>query len=175
MSTTGDKIHVRCPVCEALLAVPAFAAGKTIKCPKCSGHVPVVDSQPAKPAKPAVAPATHSAAAAPAAVPPVIAAAAPARAEDGFAGAAAGTPSSGMPKFQATSSSAGTTNYGRSRKKSRGFGSSALAGVLMMGVAVTWFVGAFVFADRIFIYPPILFIIGIVTCIKGLANGNIVG
>lgn len=37
----AEKIQVRCPECEAKLAVPASAAGKKIRCPKCQGVVPV--------------------------------------------------------------------------------------------------------------------------------------
>ncbi len=48
-----------------------------------------------------------------------------------------------------------------------GAGSEALYGVLMMVGAVVWFVAG-LFGGVIFRYPPILFIIGLVTLVKGL-------
>src|SRR5262249_38735463 len=46
------------------------------------------------------------------------------------------------------------------------------AGVLMMIIAVAWFVAGIVWANRIFFYPPILFVIGIVAIVKGLMGGE---
>jgi hypothetical protein len=46
----------------------------------------------------------------------------------------------------------------------------ALAGVLMMVIAVAWFVCGLIFLDRIFFYPPILFVIGVIAFIKGLTS-----
>jgi hypothetical protein len=51
-----------------------------------------------------------------------------------------------------------------------GFGSTnagVLGGLLMMVIAVVWFVAGFA-AGRIFFYPPILFIIGVVSTVKGM-------
>jgi hypothetical protein len=42
------------------------------------------------------------------------------------------------------------------------------AGLGMMVGAIVWFVAGLFLADRIFFYPPILFIFGIVSLIKGL-------
>ena len=44
-----------------------------------------------------------------------------------------------------------------------------LGGVLMMLIAVVWFVAGLA-ADRIFFYPPILLVIGFVAVCKGLFN-----
>jgi hypothetical protein len=46
----------------------------------------------------------------------------------------------------------------------------AVAGVLMMVIAVVWFVCGLMFLNRIFFYPPILFIIGLIALIKGLVS-----
>lgn len=46
-------------------------------------------------------------------------------------------------------------------------GGKVLAGVGMMVGAVVWFVLGLM-ADRIFFYPPVLLIIGLVTMVKGL-------
>lgn len=54
--------------------------------------------------------------------------------------------------------------------ESGGGGSGGLLGGLaMMGIAVVWFCGGLM-ADIIFFYPPILFIIGLVTCFSGMGN-----
>jgi hypothetical protein len=44
-------------------------------------------------------------------------------------------------------------------------------GLASMGIAVVWFIGGLCF-DTFFIYPPILFIIGLVAVIKGLASNR---
>jgi hypothetical protein len=48
--------------------------------------------------------------------------------------------------------------------------SGVIGGLLMMLIAVVWFVLGLA-AGRIFFYPPILFVIGIVSIVKGL-SGN---
>jgi hypothetical protein len=53
------------------------------------------------------------------------------------------------------------------------FGSTnagVLGGLLMILIAVVWFVLGLA-ANRIFFYPPILFVIGVIAVIKGLAGG----
>ena len=56
----------------------------------------------------------------------------------------------------------------------QGMKKGVLGGVVMILIAVVWFVGGLA-ADIIFYYPPILFIIGLVALIKGIMEGNIVG
>jgi hypothetical protein len=50
----------------------------------------------------------------------------------------------------------------------------ALGGVLMMIIAAAWFVVGLM-CDRIFLYPPILFVIGLFTLLYGIATGNLAG
>lgn len=52
----------------------------------------------------------------------------------------------------------------------RTFG-SVLGGILMMVVAIVWFVAG-LFGDRIFFYPPVLFIVGFVTLCRGLFSSD---
>jgi hypothetical protein len=47
-----------------------------------------------------------------------------------------------------------------------------ILGVLMMVGAVVWFVLG-IFAGWVFYYPPILFIVGIVAVVKGIARGKL--
>jgi hypothetical protein len=44
------------------------------------------------------------------------------------------------------------------------------AGILMMVGAVVWFVCGIVYMDRIFFYPPILFVVGLVALIRGAVS-----
>jgi hypothetical protein len=53
----------------------------------------------------------------------------------------------------------------------RVFNGGVAGGVLAMVVAVVWFIAGLA-ADRIFFYPPILFIIGLCGFFKGLAGGG---
>jgi predicted DNA-binding protein (UPF0251 family) len=56
----------------------------------------------------------------------------------------------------------------------KGLRKGVLGGVLMMVIAAVWFIGGLA-ADRIFFYPPVLFIIGLVGLVKGIIEGNING
>ena len=47
-------------------------------------------------------------------------------------------------------------------------------GLLMMVIAGVWFFAGLAF-DRIFFYPPVLFLIGLYGVLKGLVTGNIAG
>lgn len=49
----------------------------------------------------------------------------------------------------------------------RAFRNGIPGGVAMMAIAVVWFVVGLQF-DRIFFYPPILFLFGVAACIKGV-------
>ncbi|HZY86690.1 MAG TPA: hypothetical protein VFE78_17780 [Gemmataceae bacterium] len=46
-----------------------------------------------------------------------------------------------------------------------------VGGLLMMLIAVVWFVLGLM-ADRIFFYPPILLVIGLIAVVKGLFGGD---
>ena len=66
---------------------------------------------------------------------------------------------------------AATESNNWKREKDRGdINSSLWGGIGMMALAVVWFFGALFLFDLLFIYPPILFIIGLVAFIKGLMN-----
>ena len=60
------------------------------------------------------------------------------------------------------------------KRKSSGGGTSGgvLSGVLMMVGALIWFFGGAALGVYFIIYPPILFIVGLVTFIKGLAGNS---
>jgi hypothetical protein len=45
-------------------------------------------------------------------------------------------------------------------------------GVLAMVGAAAWFFGAWIFAGRIYIYPPIMFIGGLIAVVNGLFSGD---
>ncbi len=70
--------------------------------------------------------------------------------------------------FRKSSSSSSQQNSGRSLEGSMIHG-GVIGGILMMVIAVIWFVVGLA-NDWIFFYPPILFIIGLVAFIKGLTG-----
>lgn len=55
------------------------------------------------------------------------------------------------------------------------FNTSVLGGLLMMVGAVVWFFGALFLFNVFFIYPPVLFIFGLIAFFKGLFAGNLAG
>ncbi len=55
-----------------------------------------------------------------------------------------------------------------------GINKGVMGGVLMMAIAVVWFVVGLYF-DILFYYPPILFVIGLYAFFKGLFTGNVAG
>jgi hypothetical protein len=66
------------------------------------------------------------------------------------------------------------TSGNNSSLEGKGIKMGVLGGIIMMVVAGVWFFAGLA-ANRIFFYPPILFVIGIYALIKGLASGNIAG
>jgi hypothetical protein len=56
----------------------------------------------------------------------------------------------------------------------KGMKKGVLGGLIMILIAVVWFFGGLAI-DRIFYYPPVLLIIGVVALVKGAAEGNLAG
>lgn len=56
----------------------------------------------------------------------------------------------------------------------KGMKKGVLGGLIMILIAVVWFFGGLAI-DRIFFYPPVLLVIGIVAIVKGAAEGNLAG
>lgn len=56
----------------------------------------------------------------------------------------------------------------------KGIKAGVLGGVVMMVIAAVWFFAGLA-ADRIFFYPPVLFVIGVYALIKGISDGNVAG
>lgn len=56
----------------------------------------------------------------------------------------------------------------------KGIRMGVLGGLIMMAIAVAWFVIGWA-AGYIFFYPPILFVIGVIALVKGLLTGNVAG
>ena len=49
-----------------------------------------------------------------------------------------------------------------------GISNGITAGFMTMFLAIAWFAIGYFYMDRIFFYPPILFVIGIITAIRGV-------
>lgn len=56
----------------------------------------------------------------------------------------------------------------------KGLKKGVLGGVAMIAIALVWFFVGLA-AGRIFFYPPVLLVIGIVSIVKGAAEGNLAG
>jgi hypothetical protein len=56
----------------------------------------------------------------------------------------------------------------------KGIQKGILGGIIMIAIAVIWFVVGLA-AGYIYFYPPVLFIIGVVALVKGVIKGNIAG
>lgn len=173
MSLGDDKVPVVCPQCDKRLMVPAGTIGKQGRCPACKNVFTLEQLFEAE----------HAGATAGAyGAPPTFASNSP-YADDDFKGdyqlqAAPPTPT---PTVTHTDFQQMATNYSgnyqpRSSDGSGGFwNGSVLGGIALMVIACVWFFGALFLADRIFFYPPIMFIIGLVTVVKGLMSGNLAG
>ncbi|HMJ69103.1 MAG TPA: hypothetical protein VK508_09410 [Cyclobacteriaceae bacterium] len=66
------------------------------------------------------------------------------------------------------------TTSGVFSMEQKGIKKGVLGGIAMIAIALVWFFVGLA-ADRIFFYPPVLFVIGIYALIKGLADGNVAG
>jgi hypothetical protein len=55
-----------------------------------------------------------------------------------------------------------------------GIKKGVIGGIIMIVIALVWFFAGLA-ADRIFFYPPILFVIGLYALIKGIVDGNVAG
>ena len=149
-------IELTCP-CGRELVLRDELAGKLIRCPECQAELTV----PAAPSAP------HHASE------PVLDVL-PVAVGDPFAARAEEAPapaprrrldlrdeSLAPPK---PSAAKGGTGFG-------GINAGVGGGLLMMVIAVVWFVLGLL-ADRIFFYPPILLVIGLIAFIRGLAKGG---
>ena len=190
-SASPEKITIAGPQCSAPLAVPVSAMGKQARCPQCQRVFPL--AAPAAPAPtsngiPAAglgslsppplrstsAPANQFAPAPPNQPAPF---SSPAAGNNPFADASQGDyqlqPNPYQPPASAASLPA-STHYPPPPPAQQGSSGSMLSGIGMMVGAVVWFVVGWA-CGRIFFYPPILFIIGLVTFFRGMMNGNVAG
>jgi len=171
MSMTMDKIAVSCPQCGQQLVVPATAIGKQGRCPSCKHIFPleapagayVVEPLAPSPAPPAPSPKSIW--------------------DEQLGGDYALQPLPTSPPMPAAPNPyIPATAQATKGKYRHGFGwehraldAGMMGGLGMMALAVVWFLVGFFCLNRIFFYPPILFIIGLIGFIKGLFTGNIAG
>jgi phage FluMu protein Com len=154
-------IAVRCTGCQSKLNAPPAAAGKSMKCPKCQAvlRVPaaepegfevvkddfeVVDEPPPIPKPP-------------------------------MASAPKQRPTLKRDHDEEDEDDDRPRKSGKKRKRQReeqsaGASGNMITGILMMVGAVAWFVAGIVWMDRIFFYPPILFVLGLVAMVRGMTG-----
>lgn len=194
MSTAAGKITVACPKCGKNLLVPASVAGKQGRCPACQNVFlisapPPVYEEDLEPI-PELAPLDNGTfgAPAPAGFAPLGNDPFAHSANNPFAPSASSAftlpPAQPQQYYQNQASpqqtpvnpymaSAAADPYGPKKGGTDGdWGVNAGMGgglLLMIGAVVWFFVALFAF-DVIFFYPPIMFIIGLVAFIKGIAG-----
>jgi predicted Zn finger-like uncharacterized protein len=181
MSTaSADKMAISCPHCSAQFRVPMSLAGKKGRCAKCQGIVNIPVAPALEPLSAPVVQATL--APAPAAQPAADAfddafgdyklmqdppPASPFQANPYAPAGGAANPYVQNP--YAPTAPADPKKYdGAFGMEKRAMDAGLLGGIGLMVLSVVWFFGGLMLIDRIFIYPPILFIIGFVACIRGV-------
>ncbi|WP_425614186.1 hypothetical protein NA78x_004047 [Anatilimnocola sp. NA78] len=181
MSDSSEKISVACPQCFKRLSVPATTVGKKARCPNCQMVFrlePICDAEVVPELAPLPSwnePAAHSNAWGQ----PTPPAPYGYDQQSSFQPAAPPLPTSNFPQTQFTSLSVNSNPYqspsyqkpAYSKRKSRGLSNSALGGMAAMAIALVWFFGGLALGV-IFIYPPIMFVIGFCSMIGGLAGGS---
>ena len=149
-------INLTCS-CGRALVLRDELGGKQIRCPECQAVLDVPKSEPLL------------AASEPLEVLPVAGASSPAKPTD--------DPLKDLDRLRSVGPRNRSDNPRTSvqgQKPNTGFGginAGVGGGILMMIVAVVWFVVGLM-NDWIFYYPPILFVLGLVAFIKGLVKGN---
>ncbi len=178
MSSVSDPtMMLACPECLKKLRVPVSSAGKNGKCPACQTvfRIPAAQTTAtvASQARVAQAPAAPQA---PATVPPID--------DDFYEFASSPSPTANSAPMTFPDLNAerppkvkypDPEEHDPVQSAKRGVDKGVLGGLAMMVIAVVWFFAGLQFLNRIFFYPPILFVIGLVAFVKGLATGNIAG
>jgi hypothetical protein len=181
MSLAPAKMPVGCPQCGKQLMVPVSAAGKQGRCPSCSNvfvlpalvaaeevedelrlqplagdpfaQNTLVSNHQLQPTAPqAYIPQAYA--------PPA-----------GGYGQPAGQPA----PFQVPNPYAPAAYPQKSAEEGGGWDASIVGGIVMMLGAIVWFFGALLLFNVFFIYPPILFVIGLVAFFRGMLSGNVSG
>lgn len=186
----SEKITVVCPDCSGKLAVPDTAAGKRIRCPKCQGVVPV-PAAPAPRRSPgdAAGPTASRQRQKPAR-----------KTEDPWGddnsssndnagddwdvyGTTESSRGALPPRTKSTSKSSsppallGTGNeppeaeYYTAQRSGLKYNGPMITGILMMVGAAIWFFGGLA-VGVIFFYPPVLFVLGLISFVKGMFGGE---
>jgi hypothetical protein len=177
MSVGDDKVPVVCPHCNKRLRVPTSAIGKHGRCPQCSNVFPLEEEVfEAEPVAPATTFASSYDSPNPFSNSPA-AASSSGKASESFEGDYQVEPAQPTVTQSAfpTATTYAASHPAQLSKKGDFWNSSVLGGIALMLIAVVWFVAGLLLIDRIFIYPPIMFVIGIVTTVKGLMSGNLAG
>lgn len=175
MSTAGEKVSVVCPSCNKRLLVPGTSLGKQGRCPACQTVFTLEQLYEAEAVAPPSndtwgAPPTSNSFGAPAASPFD-------NSNDDYQLQAAPPQSyaSTLNNAYASPQINSVPAYNRPAESGQFWDSSVLGGIALMLIAVVWFFGALFAFNVFFIYPPILFIIGFITMVKGIFTGSFAG
>jgi hypothetical protein len=180
MSTVAEKIQIGCPSCGKKLTVPRSTAGKQGRCPACK-HVFLIEAPAADVPLAAELVPMDDGALAPLSGDPFGAAnssdytlqpAQPSAFYPNYATSSGGSPGTLPAQQTIPNPYAPSVTPAPASDSGGGWGMNAGigGGLLLMLLAVVWFFGALFLADRIFFYPPIMFIIGLIAFFKGLVK-----
>jgi hypothetical protein len=169
-------IRLQCPVCRVNLLCPDDKAGKQGKCSSCGSSFTVPGGAEAPTPAASSAPAAFSRPATPSTL------AAPSRPVTPSAPANLAELSALMKETGAAPRA--DRNYdvpglapntgGAFAPEKKGISMGVVGGIIMIAIAVVWFVVGYA-AGFIFFYPPILAVIGMFAIVKGIATGNVAG
>lgn len=152
-ATAAATIRFTCGDCDHVIRVPTSQAGRKGKCPRCKVVVRVPGSKQRKPIDDDTEVLSSSFQADP-----------ELRAARRYISDRK-TPASPVAAVDAVSA-ARFTDARPARRPASGDSATILKGVLMAIGAVVWFVGGLA-AGRVFFYPPILLVLGLVTIARG--------
>lgn len=196
MSVAPGKTPISCPQCGKSLMVPVSAIGKLGRCPSCTHQfriedpaaaaalaaLPVLDAQPIEEDLPQLAPLANDPYQLSNSSNQMLQSLAPASSPFGASPYGSSPYGSGGSNQQLQSlavnpyMASAAADQAAADKYNHGFGlehkawdMGMLGGILMMVLAVAWFVIGLMF-DYIFFYPPILFIIGLIALCRGFIN-----
>lgn len=164
-------MKIACPTatCGAVMNLPENAMGKKGRCPRCQEAFTVA---PSLIVQAAVAEGVAEEAAE--ATAPTMPAAVPAPGPPTVPGAVPG-PSRGAqtPIGRRRAPSArrvrAETSPDTFEPERRATNAGVLGGIAIMGLAAIWFFVAYFYANRIYFYPPILFVLGLISVFKAVA------
>jgi hypothetical protein len=169
---------IRCPTCERPFRIDVETPGTEFDCPHCGLRLRLDPEAAPPPAPASPPPPPASSAGAPAAAPPAgpridLKRTCPACGTR-YPGSQRRCPRCGEGFREAKYAEEDARTGSSFAPEKAAINMGVVGGILLIVVAVAWFVGGYL-AGYIFFYPPILAVIGVFAIVKGLVEGNFAG